>query len=167
MSKYPPQNLVLKNPQSIYLPQSGRPSFAPIHHNQQNYTFYILIFRFFDMRRKYTIIIITTTTITITTTITATTTTIISYHRFPFPLHASSWTNGVPHHSDWQTNWLTHSLAHSLTDWHTLNDWLNDLPTHSLTDWLTDSLTHSLTDSEANSLTVWLTDWTSEGCKLN
>jgi hypothetical protein len=30
---------VLKNPQSIFLPQSERPSFAPIQHNWQNYSF--------------------------------------------------------------------------------------------------------------------------------
>jgi hypothetical protein len=38
-SKYPPQHSVLKNPQSVFLPQSERPSFAPIHHNWQNYSF--------------------------------------------------------------------------------------------------------------------------------
>jgi hypothetical protein len=36
--KYP-QHSVLKNPQSMFLPQSERPSFAPIQHNQQNYSF--------------------------------------------------------------------------------------------------------------------------------
>jgi hypothetical protein len=36
-SKYPPQHSVLRNPQSMFLPQSERPSFAPIQHNQQNY----------------------------------------------------------------------------------------------------------------------------------
>jgi hypothetical protein len=29
-SKYPPQHSVLKNPQSVFLPQSERPSFPPI-----------------------------------------------------------------------------------------------------------------------------------------
>jgi hypothetical protein len=38
-SKYPPQLSVLKNPQTIFLPQSERPSFAPIQHNRQNYSF--------------------------------------------------------------------------------------------------------------------------------
>jgi hypothetical protein len=38
----------------VFLPQSERPSFAPIQHNWQNYSFvYILILRFFDMRREY------------------------------------------------------------------------------------------------------------------
>jgi hypothetical protein len=32
-SKYPPQHSVLKNPQSVFLPQSERPSFAPIQYN--------------------------------------------------------------------------------------------------------------------------------------
>jgi hypothetical protein len=31
--------LFSKNPQSIFLPQSVRPSFVPIQHNQQNYNF--------------------------------------------------------------------------------------------------------------------------------
>jgi hypothetical protein len=34
-SKYS-QHSVLKNPQSMFLPQSERPSFAPIQHNWQN-----------------------------------------------------------------------------------------------------------------------------------
>jgi hypothetical protein len=38
-SKYPPQLSVLKNPQSMFLPQSERPSFAPIQHKWQNYSF--------------------------------------------------------------------------------------------------------------------------------
>jgi hypothetical protein len=38
-SKYPPQHSVLKNPQSVFLPQSVGPSFAPIQHNWQNYSF--------------------------------------------------------------------------------------------------------------------------------
>jgi hypothetical protein len=37
-SKYLPQHTVLKNPQSMFLPQSERPSFAPIQHNRQNYS---------------------------------------------------------------------------------------------------------------------------------
>jgi hypothetical protein len=35
-SKYPPQHSVLKNPQSVFLPQSERPSCAPIQHNWKN-----------------------------------------------------------------------------------------------------------------------------------
>jgi hypothetical protein len=50
-SKYLPQHSVLKNPQSMFLPQSERPSFTPIQHNWQNFL-YILVFRFFDMRRE-------------------------------------------------------------------------------------------------------------------
>jgi hypothetical protein len=46
-SKYLPQQTVLKNPQSMFLPPSERPSFAPIQHNWQNYSFVYLIFRFF------------------------------------------------------------------------------------------------------------------------
>jgi hypothetical protein len=38
-SKYPPQHSVLKNPQSVFLPQSERPSFAPIQYKRQNYSF--------------------------------------------------------------------------------------------------------------------------------
>jgi hypothetical protein len=38
-SKYLPQHPVLKNPQSVYLPQSERSSFAPMQHNWQNYSF--------------------------------------------------------------------------------------------------------------------------------
>jgi hypothetical protein len=37
-SKYP-RHSVLKNPQCMFLPQSERPSFAPIQHNWQNYSF--------------------------------------------------------------------------------------------------------------------------------
>jgi hypothetical protein len=33
-SKYPPQHSVLKNPQSVFLPQSERPSFPPIQNNR-------------------------------------------------------------------------------------------------------------------------------------
>jgi hypothetical protein len=39
MSKYPPQHPVLKNPQTMFLPLSERPSFAPIRYNWQNYSF--------------------------------------------------------------------------------------------------------------------------------
>jgi hypothetical protein len=38
-SKYLPQYSVLKNPQSMFLPQSERPSFVPIQYNWQNYSF--------------------------------------------------------------------------------------------------------------------------------
>jgi hypothetical protein len=39
-SKYHPQHSVLKKPQSMmFLPQSERPSFTPIQHNWQNYSF--------------------------------------------------------------------------------------------------------------------------------
>jgi hypothetical protein len=38
-SKYLPQHFAPKNPQSVFLPQSERPSFAPIQHNWQNYSF--------------------------------------------------------------------------------------------------------------------------------
>jgi hypothetical protein len=38
-SKYLPQHSVLKNPQSLFLPQKERPSVAPIQHNWQNYSF--------------------------------------------------------------------------------------------------------------------------------
>jgi hypothetical protein len=38
-SKYPPQHSVLKNPQSVFLPQSERPSFAPIQHRWQKLQF--------------------------------------------------------------------------------------------------------------------------------
>jgi hypothetical protein len=36
MSKYLPQQSVLKNLQSVFLPQSERPSFVPIQYNWQN-----------------------------------------------------------------------------------------------------------------------------------
>jgi hypothetical protein len=36
MSIYLPQHFVLKNPQFVFLPQSERPSFAPIQYNWQN-----------------------------------------------------------------------------------------------------------------------------------
>jgi hypothetical protein len=36
-SKYRPQHSVLKNPQSMFLPQSERPSFAPIQHREVQY----------------------------------------------------------------------------------------------------------------------------------
>jgi len=38
-SKYSPQHCVLKNPQFTFLPQSEWPTFAPIQHNWQNYSF--------------------------------------------------------------------------------------------------------------------------------
>jgi hypothetical protein len=38
-SEYPSQHSVLRNPQSMFLPQSERPSFAPIQHNRKNYSF--------------------------------------------------------------------------------------------------------------------------------
>jgi hypothetical protein len=37
-SKYSPQHSVLKNHQSMFLPQIKRPSFAPIQHYWQNYS---------------------------------------------------------------------------------------------------------------------------------
>jgi hypothetical protein len=37
-SKYS-QHSVLRNPQSVFLPHSERPSFAPIQHNWQSYSF--------------------------------------------------------------------------------------------------------------------------------
>jgi len=43
MSKYPPQHSVLKNPQSVFLPQSERPSFAPVQYNWQNYSFLLFL----------------------------------------------------------------------------------------------------------------------------
>jgi hypothetical protein len=52
-SKYPPQHSVLKNPQSVFLPQGERPSFAPIQHNRQNYSFvYFELDIFFYIRRE-------------------------------------------------------------------------------------------------------------------
>jgi hypothetical protein len=38
-SKYLPQHSVLKNSQSVFVHQSERPSFEPIQHNWQNYSF--------------------------------------------------------------------------------------------------------------------------------
>jgi hypothetical protein len=38
-SKYLPQHSVLKNPQTMFLHQRERPSFAPLQHNWQNYSF--------------------------------------------------------------------------------------------------------------------------------
>jgi hypothetical protein len=48
-------NTFLKNPQSVFLPESERPSFAPIQHNWQNYNFVCLIFMVFiwDGKTKY------------------------------------------------------------------------------------------------------------------
>jgi hypothetical protein len=37
-SKYLPQHSVLRNYKSLFLPQSLRPSFAPIQYNWQNYS---------------------------------------------------------------------------------------------------------------------------------
>jgi hypothetical protein len=36
----------------MLLPQSERPSFAPIQHNRQNYSFVYFNFRFFHMKRE-------------------------------------------------------------------------------------------------------------------
>jgi hypothetical protein len=47
-SKYPPQHFLLKNPQSMFLPQSERPSFAPIQQNWKNYSFV-----YFNRNRLY------------------------------------------------------------------------------------------------------------------
>ena len=47
-SKYSPQHLVLKHPQLPFLPQCQRPSFTPIQNNRQNYSIYILIFKFWN-----------------------------------------------------------------------------------------------------------------------
>jgi hypothetical protein len=38
-SGYLPQHSVLRNFQYVLLPQTERPSFAPIQHNRQNYSF--------------------------------------------------------------------------------------------------------------------------------
>jgi hypothetical protein len=45
-SIYPPQHSALKNPQSMFLPQSERPSFAPIQYTGKFTVLYILIFSF-------------------------------------------------------------------------------------------------------------------------
>jgi hypothetical protein len=49
-SMYPPQHFVLTNLQSMFLPQSERPSFAPIQYNWQNYSFMYFNLNFFYMR---------------------------------------------------------------------------------------------------------------------
>jgi hypothetical protein len=49
-SKYPPQHSVLRNCRSVFLPQSERPSFAPIQHNWQNYSFIYTIVTLFWSR---------------------------------------------------------------------------------------------------------------------
>jgi hypothetical protein len=49
--KYP-QHSVLRNPQYMFLPQSERPSFAPIQDNWQNYSFVYFNLRFFDTRQE-------------------------------------------------------------------------------------------------------------------
>jgi hypothetical protein len=51
-SKYPPQHSVLKNPQSISLLQSERPSLALIQHSQETYSFVYFNIQFFDMRQE-------------------------------------------------------------------------------------------------------------------
>jgi hypothetical protein len=38
-SNYHPQHSVLKIPQSVFVPQSEKPNFAPIQHKRQNYSF--------------------------------------------------------------------------------------------------------------------------------
>jgi len=48
-SKYP-QHPVIKNPQSVFLPQSERPRFAPVQHNWQNYSFVYFNLQVFYMR---------------------------------------------------------------------------------------------------------------------
>jgi hypothetical protein len=45
-----PQHSVIRNSQSVFLPQSEEPSFAPIQYSWQNNSYVCLIFRFFDMR---------------------------------------------------------------------------------------------------------------------
>jgi hypothetical protein len=49
-SKYLPQHSVLKNPLSMFLHQSERPSFAPIQHNWLDYSFVYFNLYFFYMR---------------------------------------------------------------------------------------------------------------------
>jgi hypothetical protein len=49
-SIYPPQHSVLKNPQSMFIPQTERPSFAPIQHNRKNYSFLYFNLYVFYMR---------------------------------------------------------------------------------------------------------------------
>jgi hypothetical protein len=46
--KYSAQHPILKHTQPTFLPQCQRPSFTPIQ-NRQNYSLYIIIFRFFDI----------------------------------------------------------------------------------------------------------------------
>jgi hypothetical protein len=43
----PFRSSVLQNPQSMFLPQSERPSFAPEQHNWQNYNFIYFNLQFF------------------------------------------------------------------------------------------------------------------------
>ena len=47
-SKYTPQCLVLKHPRLSFFQQCQRLSFTPIQNNRQNYSLYILIFKFLD-----------------------------------------------------------------------------------------------------------------------
>jgi hypothetical protein len=53
-SKYFPRHSFLKNTQSMYLPQSDRPSFAPIQHNWQNYrsVYFILYVFWYETGRQ-------------------------------------------------------------------------------------------------------------------
>jgi hypothetical protein len=53
-SKYLPQHSVLRNPQSMFLPQSERRSFAPTQYNWQNYSFvyFNLCFFLYEMGRQ-------------------------------------------------------------------------------------------------------------------
>jgi len=54
-SKYPPQHSVLKNPQSMFLPQSERPSSAPTQYNWQNYSLSSIIKLLFIFTEWYII----------------------------------------------------------------------------------------------------------------
>jgi hypothetical protein len=52
-SKYPPQHSVLKNPQSMFLPQSEKaPSFAPIQHNRLRSTTFRNFSRYGEFERR-------------------------------------------------------------------------------------------------------------------
>jgi hypothetical protein len=44
--KYSPQRLIFKHPQSMFLPQCRRPSFAPTKNNSKIIILYVLIFKF-------------------------------------------------------------------------------------------------------------------------
>jgi hypothetical protein len=52
LRSYPPQHLVLKHPQSMFLPWCQRPSFTPIQNHGQNYSLVFLIFTFIDSRQE-------------------------------------------------------------------------------------------------------------------